>query len=129
SLKTHAAPGDLGLSGTIHRKYPAHHGGAVVVGATAHPYLYSGSGTRDQRHDGGRSQRVAMQKEFLSIRGRDLVNQAGETVTLRGFGLGGWMNMENFITGYPANEEAMRDALHSVLGTERYERFFDCFLQ
>jgi hypothetical protein len=72
---------------------------------------------------------VAKQKEFLSIRGRDLVNQAGETVTLRGFGLGGWMNMENFITGYPANEEAMRDALRAVLGKERYERFFDRFLE
>jgi len=72
---------------------------------------------------------VAKQKEFLSIRGRDLINQAGETVTLRGFGLGGWMNMENFITGYPANEEAMREALHSVLGPERYERFFDRFLE
>ena len=69
------------------------------------------------------------QKELLSIRGRGLVNQAGETVVLRGFGLGGWMNMENFITGYPANEEAMREALHSVLGPERYERFFDRFLQ
>ena len=68
-------------------------------------------------------------KEFLSIRGRDLVNQAGEIVVLRGFGLGGWMNMENFITGYPANEEAMRDALHSVLGAERYDRFFDRFIE
>jgi len=72
---------------------------------------------------------VSKQKEFLSIRGRDLVNQAGEKVTLRGFGLGGWMNMENFITGYPANEEAMREALHSVLGPERYERFFARFLE
>jgi endoglucanase len=72
---------------------------------------------------------VPKQKELLSIRGGGLVNQAGETVVLRGFGLGGWMNMENFITGYPANEEAMREALHSVFGPERYERFFDRFLQ
>jgi endoglucanase len=72
---------------------------------------------------------VPKQKQLLSIRGRGLVNQAGETVVLRGFGLGGWMNMENFITGYPANEEAMREALHSVFGPERYERFFDRFLQ
>jgi endoglucanase len=72
---------------------------------------------------------VPKQKELLSIRGRGLVNQAGETVVLHGFGLGGWMNMENFIIGYPANEEAMREALHSVFGPERYERFFDRFLQ
>jgi hypothetical protein len=29
---------------------------------------------------------------------------------VRGFGLGGWLNMENFITGYPANEETQRQA-------------------
>ncbi len=65
---------------------------------------------------------------FLSVRGRELANAAGDVVRLRGFGLGGWMNMENFITGYPGNEEAVRDALHSVLGDSKYERFFDRFL-
>src|SRR2546421_472574 len=48
---------------------------------------------------------------------------------LRGVGLGGWMNMENFITGYPANEESMRAALRAELGQERYELFFDRFLE
>ncbi len=33
--------------------------------------------------------------------------------------------MENFITGYPANESAMRDAVAAVLGPGRAERFFD----
>ncbi len=49
---------------------------------------------------------------FLTVRGSKLVNQAGESVVLRGFGLGGWINMENFITGYPGNEEARREAAH-----------------
>jgi endoglucanase len=66
---------------------------------------------------------------FLAVRGPDIVNQAGEPVVLRGFGLGGWMNMENFITGYPANEEAQREAIRSVLGPEKYEIFFDRFLE
>jgi aryl-phospho-beta-D-glucosidase BglC (GH1 family) len=66
---------------------------------------------------------------FLTVRGRTLVNREGKTVILRGFGLGGWMNMENFITGYPANEEAQREALLAVLGPEKYERFFDRFLE
>jgi endoglucanase len=57
------------------------------------------------------------------------VDGAGQPVVLRGFGLGGWMNMENFITGYPANEEAQRDALRAVLGEEKYELFFDRFLE
>jgi endoglucanase len=68
------------------------------------------------------------QDAFLTVRNEELVNAAGEIVTLRGFGLGGWMNMENFITGYPGNEEAMRDAMRAVLGQKQYERFFDGFL-
>jgi hypothetical protein len=50
-------------------------------------------------------------------------------VLLRGFGLGGWMNMENFITGYAGTESQQRRALRRVLGPEAYERFFDRFLE
>jgi endoglucanase len=67
----------------------------------------------------------------LKVRGDAVVDADGARVLLRGVGLGGWMNMENFITGYPANESAMRDAVARVLGAERAERFFerllDCF--
>ncbi|MBW9119731.1 cellulase family glycosylhydrolase [Microbacterium trichothecenolyticum] len=52
----------------------------------------------------------------------------GAPVTLRGFGLGGWMNMENFITGYAGSEAQQRRALRRVLGDEGYERFFARFL-
>ena len=47
---------------------------------------------------------------------------------LRGFGLGGWMNMENFITGYPATERPSGPALRAGAGAEKYGRFFDRFL-
>ncbi|HEX5000753.1 MAG TPA: glycoside hydrolase family 5 protein [Terriglobia bacterium] len=70
-----------------------------------------------------------MNTALLSIRGSGLVNQKGESVTLKGFGLGGWMNMENFITGYPGNEEAQREAILAAIGPERYARFFDRFLE
>ncbi|MFG6503274.1 glycoside hydrolase family 5 protein [Microbacterium sp. P05] len=63
----------------------------------------------------------------LRVRGTDIV--AGEDrVVLRGFGLGGWMNMENFITGYPGTESQQRRALLRVWGPEGYRRFFDRFL-
>lgn len=68
-------------------------------------------------------------KEFLTTNGPEVVNQEGQSVILRGFGLGGWMNMENFITGYPANEEGQREILRQVLGQQKYEFFFDRFLQ
>jgi len=65
---------------------------------------------------------------LLHVAGTELATADGTPVRLRGAGLGGWMNMENFITGYPANEEAMRTALRDVLGAERYELFFDRLL-
>ena len=65
---------------------------------------------------------------MLRVQGDDVVDADGARVLLRGVGLGGWMNMENFITGYPANEHGMRTALAAVLGPERAERFFDRLL-
>src|SRR5919202_3400738 len=65
----------------------------------------------------------------LRVQGNQILNADGQPVVLRGFGLGGWMNMENFITGYPANEQAQREAIRNVLGDELYELFFDRFLE
>jgi endoglucanase len=71
---------------------------------------------------------TAVKSPMLTVKSNQLVNGDGQAVVLRGFGLGGWMNMENFITGYPANEEAQRAAIRNVLGDELYELFFDRFL-
>lgn len=65
---------------------------------------------------------------FLKIGGSEIVGADNQPVVLRGLGLGGWMNMENFITGYPANEEAQRQVLFQALGPEKYDFFFDRFL-
>ncbi len=64
----------------------------------------------------------------LRVLGDAVVDADGARVALRGVGLGGWMNMENFITGYPGTESAMRAAVAGVLGAERAERFFDRLL-
>jgi len=69
-----------------------------------------------------------MNEVLLRVQGTQLVRGSGTPVVLRGVGLGGWMNMENFITGYPANESQQRAALHAALGDEGYRRFFDRFL-
>ena len=63
----------------------------------------------------------------LKVSGDQIVNQKGETVLLRGFGLGGMLHMENFINGYPANEEAMREGLRKVVGEKKYNLYFDTF--
>ena len=68
-----------------------------------------------------------MEPEILRVEGTRIMSGTTPMV-LRGFGLGGWMNMENFITGYPGTESQHRRALRRVLGEEGYRRFFDRFL-
>jgi aryl-phospho-beta-D-glucosidase BglC (GH1 family) len=65
----------------------------------------------------------------LRVSGSHLATGSGEAVRLRGVGLGGWLNMENFITGYPATEELQRRALREVLGEDAYHAFFDRFYE
>jgi endoglucanase len=66
---------------------------------------------------------------FLKVHQNQIHNQAGEAVTLHGIGLGGWMNMENFITGFSANEDAFRNVVQRALGREKAEFLFDRYLE
>ncbi len=70
-----------------------------------------------------------MAKGILRTKGSTIVDEAGNRVVLRGAGLGGWLNMENFITGYPGHESEHRAAMLSVLGKEKYDFFFDKWLE
>jgi endoglucanase len=64
----------------------------------------------------------------LDVAGDRIVDGDGRTVLLRGVGLGGWMTMENFITGYPGSESQMRRAVGRTMGPEASEAFFETFL-
>lgn len=66
-------------------------------------------------------------EHWLRVSGDQIVNQKGDTVLLRGFGLGGMLHMENFIDGYSANEETMREGLLNILGEKKYSLYFDTF--
>lgn len=66
--------------------------------------------------------------DWVRVAGDRLVDEAGATVRLVGVGLGGWLNMENFITGFPGTESLHRAALRTALGDEGYQRFFHRFL-
>jgi aryl-phospho-beta-D-glucosidase BglC (GH1 family) len=70
-----------------------------------------------------------MSSGILRTQGTEVVGQDGKPVILRGAALGGWMNMENFITGYPGHESEHRAAMKKVLGQENYEFFFDKWLE
>ena len=64
----------------------------------------------------------------LRTEGTKIVDGGGEPVRLKGVNVGGWLNMENFITGYAGNESMMRAAVRDVLGPDNYELFFDRLL-
>jgi endoglucanase len=64
---------------------------------------------------------------WISVNGSRLVDEAGDEVILAGFGAGGWLNMEDFIVGYPGNEEALRSHLLEAMGGAAYDAFFDEF--
>jgi endoglucanase len=66
---------------------------------------------------------------FLTVHENQIQDQAGHTVALHGTCLGGWMNMENYIVGFPANESAFRQIVYRTLGEEKAEFFFDRFLE
>jgi endoglucanase len=66
--------------------------------------------------------------DMLRVNGNQIVDAQGRSVRLRGTCLGGWMNMENFINGYPGAEHSLRAAIARLLGPARGEFFFDRLL-
>lgn len=68
------------------------------------------------------------QTAYLRVEGASIVDGSGSAVRLQGYCLGGWLNMENFITGFPGSETLGRRALRKAMGAEAYEAFFDQFL-
>jgi hypothetical protein len=70
-----------------------------------------------------------MSTGILKVKDTNVVDENGKRVILRGAGLGGWLNMENFITGYPGHESQHRAAMLQVLGQEKYDFFFDRWLE
>jgi endoglucanase len=66
--------------------------------------------------------------KFLQVKGKDIYETGGNKVMLRGVCIGGWLNMENFITGFPGTEQEHRRAIFNELGEARYNAFFKGFL-
>jgi len=66
--------------------------------------------------------------DMLRVRGSRITDAAGREVRLRGFCVGGWLNMENFINGYPGQESSFRSAVARVLGPGKAGFFFDRML-
>ena len=66
--------------------------------------------------------------EFLKVNGDQIVTRDDHPVRLRGFNLGGWLNMEDFVNGFPGAEHILRETMARIAGTERARAFFDGWL-
>ncbi len=64
----------------------------------------------------------------LKLDGNRICTLSGKKLMLRGVGAGGCLNMENFITGYPATESLHREAIKKELGEEKYSILFDSII-
>ena len=66
--------------------------------------------------------------DLLRTRSGEIVDSSGKTVRLEGTFLGGWMNMENWMNGYPGTEHELRETFARELGAERADFIFDRWL-
>jgi endoglucanase len=66
--------------------------------------------------------------DILQVKGNRIVDSKGGAVRLRGTCVGGWMNMEHFINGYPGAEHTLRALMAEELGEGRAAFFFDRML-
>jgi hypothetical protein len=65
---------------------------------------------------------------FVRTDGTRFLDGHSRPIRFTGVCVGGWLNMENFVTGYAANETMMRDAVRSAIGPDRADRFFQRLL-
>jgi hypothetical protein len=66
--------------------------------------------------------------ELLGVEKDRIVDSHGQPVYLRGFALGGWMNMEHFMNGFPGAEHQVRAVMAQELGARQAEFFFNRLL-
>jgi endoglucanase len=62
--------------------------------------------------------------DILRVEKDRIVDSLGRPVHLRGFAVGGWMNLEHFMNGFPGAEHQLRVVMAQELGPHRAEFFF-----
>ncbi|MBK1438620.1 cellulase family glycosylhydrolase [Parapedobacter sp. ISTM3] len=69
-------------------------------------------------------------KNFLRAQGHHIVNGQGDTIILRGMGLGGWMLQEGYMfrLGFLGQQYRIRESIEDVVGKEETDRFYNEWL-
>lgn len=67
---------------------------------------------------------------YLKAEGKNIVNEKGENVLLRGVGLGGWMLQEGYMLriNNEGQQYRIRERLEDLMGTARTKEFYDLWL-
>jgi endoglucanase len=68
---------------------------------------------------------------FLKAKAKNIVNEKGENVLLRGIGLGGWMLQEGYMLGISAEgqqQHRIRQRIDSLIGPAATQEFYDTWL-
>lgn len=66
--------------------------------------------------------------ELLKAHNRQILTASGTPIRLRGYNIGGWLNMEDFINGFVGAEHNLRATMARILGKEKAQFFFDRLL-
>jgi endoglucanase len=66
--------------------------------------------------------------DILQTKGNLIIDAKGNNIQLRGTCIGGWMNLENFIDGFPGTEHGIRESITKVLGKSKAEFLFQRLL-
>ncbi len=73
----------------------------------------------------------AQSQNFLSTKGKAIVNENQDTVLLRGMGLGGWMVQEGYMlqtAGFANPQHEIRAIIEQLIGEEDTELFYESWL-
>jgi endoglucanase len=67
---------------------------------------------------------------FLQAAGKQIVNEKGENVLLRGIGLGGWMLQEGYMLGLNGGgqQHVIRQRIEKLIGSGQAQEFYDVWL-
>lgn len=70
-------------------------------------------------------------QNLLSTQGKAIVNESGDTIILRGMGLGGWMLQEGYMlqtAGFASAQHQIRNKIEELIGETATNEFYDAWL-
>ena len=71
---------------------------------------------------------VSVDAQYLTRSGKNIVNEKGEVVILRGMGLGNWMLQEPYMMDYvggAVSQGDFKNKLENLIGSEKTNDFFE----